>query len=132
LCCSLLCIVSSVSLCSSSNATDLFFSLLPCSGQAYVAAFLAKSGKALAEEAAAKQQQDGTAAAAGEASAGDADAAAGKGSGVDHLHEVGTFAQVHTILAGDSADSAQLLLLGHRRLKREAVVSGWLAGWLQH
>jgi hypothetical protein len=99
-----------------------------------VAAFLAKSDKALAEEAAAKQQQqDGIAAAAGEAasSSGDADAAAGKGSGIDHLHEVGTFAQVHTILAGDSADSAQLLLLGHRRLKREAVVrrpAGWLAG----
>jgi hypothetical protein len=95
-----------------------------------VAAFLAKSDKALAEEAAAKQQQhDGTAAGEAASSSGDTDAAAGKGSGVDHLHEVGTFAQVHTILAGDSADSAQLLLLGHRRLKREAVVR--LAGWLQ-
>ncbi|KAF6254413.1 Lon protease C-terminal proteolytic domain-containing protein [Scenedesmus sp. NREL 46B-D3] len=96
-------------------------------GQAYVAAFLAKSDKVLAEEAAVKQQQEGpsaAAAAAGEGSLlGEAEAAAGKGSGVDHLHEVGTFAQVHTILAGDSADSAQLLLLGHRRLKREAVLS---------
>jgi Lon-like ATP-dependent protease len=91
----------------------------PRSGQAYVAAFLAKSEKALAEEAAAKQQQDGQPAAA--AAAVGADAAAGS---MDHLHEVGTFAQVHTILAGDSSDSAQLLLLGHRRLKREAVVSG--------
>jgi Lon-like ATP-dependent protease len=38
------------------------------------------------------------------------------------LYEIGTFAQVHTILPGDSADSAQLLLLGHRRIKRTAVV----------
>jgi len=40
-----------------------------------------------------------------------------------HLYEVGTFAQVHTILSGDTTDSAQLLLLGHRRLKRETTVS---------
>lgn len=30
--------------------------------------------------------------------------------------------QVHTILSGDTTDSAQLLLLGHRRLRREATV----------
>lgn len=40
-----------------------------------------------------------------------------------HLFEVGTFAQVHTIIAGDSPDSAQLLLLGHRRIKRTATIS---------
>jgi hypothetical protein len=40
-----------------------------------------------------------------------------------HLYEIGTFAQVHTILTGDTADSAQLLLLGHRRIRRKSVVS---------
>ncbi len=30
---------------------------------------------------------------------------------------------MHTILSGDTTDSAQLLLLGHRRIKREATVS---------
>jgi hypothetical protein len=43
-----------------------------------------------------------------------------------HLYEVGTFAQVHTILSGDTTDSAQLLLLGHRRLRREATVGAGL------
>ena len=40
-----------------------------------------------------------------------------------HLFEVGTFAQVHTIIAGDSPDSAQLLLLGHRRIRRTSTLS---------
>ncbi|WIA37624.1 hypothetical protein OEZ86_014525 [Tetradesmus obliquus] len=91
-------------------------------GQAYVAAFLGKSEKALAEEAASKQQ-DGQPAAAGDGEAAAAAGSSSSSSGMDHLHEVGTFAQVHTILPGDSTDSAQLLLLGHRRLKREAVLS---------
>ncbi|KAG2492403.1 hypothetical protein HYH03_009349 [Edaphochlamys debaryana] len=40
-----------------------------------------------------------------------------------HLHDIGTFAQVHTVLTGDSSDSAQLLLLGHRRIRKTAVLS---------
>jgi len=48
----------------------------------------------------------------------------GGGDPASHLYEVGTFAQVHTILAGDTADSAQLLLLGHRRIRRQATISG--------
>mmetsp|Transcript_22464 Transcript_22464/g.62033 ORF Transcript_22464/g.62033 Transcript_22464/m.62033 type:complete len:1027 (-) Transcript_22464:288-3368(-) len=40
-----------------------------------------------------------------------------------HLYEVGTFAQVHTILTGEASDSGQLLLLGHRRIKRTEVLS---------
>lgn len=39
------------------------------------------------------------------------------------LYEIGTFAQVHTILTGDTNDSAQLLLLGHRRIRRTATLS---------
>lgn len=40
-----------------------------------------------------------------------------------HIYEIGTFAQVHTIIAGDSPDSAQLLLLGHRRIRRTSTLS---------
>ncbi|KAF8065961.1 lon protease [Scenedesmus sp. PABB004] len=89
-------------------------------GQAYVAAFLAKPDKVLAEEAAARgDKPDGGAAGAG----GEAGGGPSEQGGLERLYEVGTFAQVHTILAGDTADSAQLLLLGHRRLKRETLVS---------
>ena len=38
---------------------------------------------------------------------------------VSSLHEIGTFAQVHTVVPHDQG--AQLLLLGHRRLKRTGV-----------
>ena len=41
---------------------------------------------------------------------------------LNHLYEVGTFAQVHTILTGESLDSGQLLLLGHRRVRRTEMV----------
>lgn len=34
----------------------------------------------------------------------------------DKLHEIGTFAQVHTIMPGENG--AMMLLVGHRRLKR--------------
>ena len=34
----------------------------------------------------------------------------------DALHSIGTFAQVHTIMPGESG--AMMLLVGHRRLKR--------------
>jgi hypothetical protein len=74
----------------------------------------------LAEEAAAQAEGDEAAAATATAAAS---VKADVKTGVEHLYEVGTFAQVHTILSGDTADSAQLLLLGHRRLKREAIVS---------
>lgn len=36
---------------------------------------------------------------------------------------------MHTILGGDTTDSAQLLLLGHRRLKREQTVRNRGPGW---
>lgn len=39
----------------------------------------------------------------------------------DSLHDIGTFAQVHTIVPHDSG--AQLLLLGHRRLRQSGVAS---------
>lgn len=39
------------------------------------------------------------------------------------LHEVGTLAQVHTIAGHTEGPGAQLLLFGHRRLKRVRVVS---------
>jgi len=81
-----------------------------------------------------RQQAREQAGSAGEGTAG-ADAAAGAGSvkadvktGVEHLYEVGTFAQVHTILPGDTADSAQLLVLGHRRRKRDEAGACW-ARW---
>ncbi|KAI8475159.1 MAG: Lon protease C-terminal proteolytic domain-containing protein [Monoraphidium minutum] len=76
-------------------------------GQAYVGAFL-------------KKPEKGGAAAAAEGGGGGAEGEDPAG----HLFETGTFAQVHTILSGDTTDSAQLLLLGHRRLKRETTVSG--------
>jgi hypothetical protein len=106
-------------------------------GQAYVGAFLKKPDKLLAEEAAGRPAAAAAAGAApSTAEAGAAEGAAagagageggaaGSGEGGDaagHLYEVGTFAQVHTILSGDTTDSAQLLLLGHRRLRREATV----------
>ncbi|GLC44772.1 hypothetical protein PLESTB_001216500 [Pleodorina starrii] len=55
--------------------------------------------------------------------------AAGGGAGAEgtnaasHLYDIGTFAQVHTVLAGDGGDSAQLLLLGHRRVRKKGVIS---------
>ncbi len=83
-----------------SLVTDVFSGL--CRAQAYVGAFLRKETK-------------------GEAASG-VDGAQEAGP-VSQLYEVGTFAQVHTILAGDTPDSAQLLLLGHRRIRRTSVVS---------
>ena len=47
----------------------------------------------------------------------------GKPDAANHLYETGTFAQVHTIITGDTPDSAQLLLLGHRRIRRNNTVS---------
>eukprot|EP00879_Flechtneria_rotunda_P013415 GHRR01014005.1.p1 GENE.GHRR01014005.1~~GHRR01014005.1.p1 ORF type:complete len:539 (+),score=198.08 GHRR01014005.1:193-1809(+) len=90
-------------------------------GQAYVAAFLAKTEKVLAEEQAAAGQGEQAKDSNSSTSSSNGDVDISKGA--DHLYEVGTFAQVHTVLAGDTEGSAQLLLLGHRRLKREAVLS---------
>jgi hypothetical protein len=94
-----------------------------CSGQAYVAAFLAKPDKATVEDSVAADKAKG---AAGSSSS------EGGSSEADQLFEVGTFAQVHTMMSGESPDSAQLLLLGHRRLKREDTVSrtGGTGRWL--
>src|SRR5690242_7766163 len=33
--------------------------------------------------------------------------------------------QVHMVVAGDSSESAQVLLLGHRRIRRKHVVRAW-------
>ncbi|MEW5297109.1 MAG: hypothetical protein WDW38_005920 [Sanguina aurantia] len=77
--------------------------------QAYVGAFVRKKAAAPGAE---------PAAAALSVNAKEADPS-------DHLFEYGTFAQVHSLLAiGDGGgDMVQLLLLGHRRLKRTATAS---------
>jgi hypothetical protein len=82
-----------------------------------VAAFLTKSDKATGE--------DSSSSSSSKAKGADSSSSSSEGgaSGADNLYEVGTFAQVHTMMSGDSPDSAQLLLLGHRRLKRGATVS---------
>ncbi|CAD7702149.1 unnamed protein product [Ostreobium quekettii] len=46
-----------------------------------------------------------------------------KRDAASHLFEVGTFAQVHMILPNEGADPAQLLLLGHKRIRRMSVVN---------
>ncbi|KAL4437435.1 hypothetical protein ABPG75_004574 [Micractinium tetrahymenae] len=93
--------------------------------QAYVGAFLRKGADARAAAAAAGgdfavPNQDellGT-------SVSPADAVVGAEAELedpsDLLHSVGTFAQVHTIVPTDQG--AQLLLLGHRRIERTALV----------
>lgn len=44
----------------------------------------------------------------------------------DALYEIGTFAQVHTVMPGESG--AMMLLVGHRRLKRVKTVSSLSRG----
>ncbi|KAG1661222.1 hypothetical protein FOA52_008267 [Chlamydomonas sp. UWO 241] len=122
-------------------------------GQAFVGAFLVRDDKAAggADKSgggAAKRGRRGgkakdaeasestaaaTSGAAKEAGGGAEGGAAGEGASIarlleaedpaSRLYETGTFAQVHTILPGDTPDSAQLLLLGHRRIKRGATLS---------
>lgn len=41
----------------------------------------------------------------------------------DHLHEYGTFGQVHNLVRMDESGGATLIVMGHRRLKRTGVVS---------
>jgi ATP-dependent Lon protease len=71
-------------------------------GQAYVGAFLRRDGDAVAASAAADA------------------ATAGGVLSTDDLHPVGTLASVHTLAAGDGG--AQLLLLGHRRVRSTRVI----------
>jgi len=104
-------------------------------GQPYVGAFLKKEAAAAAGfSSAAEGGGEATAAAAlldlrtssTEGSSSSSSAAA------DDLHEVGTFAQIHTLALssssgieeGEGVGSAQLLLLGHRRLRRTGVFVG--------
>ncbi|KAG2447753.1 hypothetical protein HYH02_007211 [Chlamydomonas schloesseri] len=77
---------------------------------AYVGAFLKRPEQSLTAAAAAAAAGMGV----GETEVRDA---------ASHLYDIGTFAQVHTVLAGDSPDSAQLLLLGHRRIRKTGVIS---------
>lgn len=75
--------------------------------QAYVGAFLSKTSMEDEEEDTAEtnqdfSQQDGS-------------------TIIDTLYDVGTFAQVHTVVPHE--EGAQLLLLGHRRLKKTGVSS---------
>lgn len=104
-----------------------------CRGQAYVGAFLKRptdkdtaakpkgevdaAAAAAAQDATKQQEQDQQKQQEQQQQEAEAQDAA------SHLYEYGTFAQVHTIMQGDTADSAQLLLLGHRRIKRVSTVS---------
>ena len=93
-----------------------------CSAQAYVGAFLQREpGQTSASEASfsghsgAPEPGGAGTAEAGKA-AGDAQPEHGPENAADALHSIGTFAQVHTIMPGESG--AMMLLVGHRRLKR--------------
>lgn len=70
-------------------------------GQAYVGAFLRRDGDAVASATAADTPSPGTP------------------LSPDDLHTVGTLASVHTLASGDGG--AQLLLLGHRRMRATRV-----------
>lgn len=99
-------------------------------GQAYVAAFLTKSDKGSTgvggEESTATSSDKDKSISSRSSDQQQQAVSAEVVSAADSLYEVGTFAQVHTMMSGDSPDSAQLLLLGHRRIKREATVSAVL------
>lgn len=64
-----------------------------CSGQAYVAAFLAKSDKSTVEDSAAAAADKGRDKGKGDSSSSSIDGD-GSGAAADSLYEVGTFAQV--------------------------------------
>lgn len=55
-----------------------------------------------------------------------ADSGSAQPTSADALHEIGTFAQVHTIVPGESG--AMMLLVGHRRLRRMRTVRFHLPG----
>lgn len=109
-------------------------------GQPYVGAFLKRDAAAAAAAGAAPSPSPSPSPVAAEE--GGAAAAplldlrtsgsegSSSSSAADDLHEVGTFAQIHTLALssssgleeGEGTGSAQLLLLGHRRLRRTGVV----------
>ena len=64
---------------------------------------------------------------AGASDAAAADEAAGGMAGLpqdgaNHLHEYGTFGQVHNVVRMDDTGGATLIVMGHRRLRRTGVV----------
>eukprot|EP00887_Chlorella_sp_A99_P003851 scaffold11.g3851.t1 len=91
--------------------------------QAYVGAFLKRGARAsaasLGEEGGAETPFPFADDLLG-AAEGPADADAGGADPTELLHAVGTFAQVHTIVPHDQG--AQLLLLGHRRIRRTSLL----------
>lgn len=104
-------------------------------GQPYVGAFLRRESSAAAG-AGATASAEGAMAPSTTAPLLDLRTSEGGSSSpssaaADDLHEVGTFAQIHTLALssssgleeGEGAGSAQLLLLGHRRLRRTGVVA---------
>ena len=96
-------------------------------GQAYVGAFLRRSAAAdaLPPEAAAAAAAGDEAGegpeAEGEAAARPAPDAGGDAVREEDLYDVGTFAQVHHVIPNDDG-GAQLLLMGHRRLKKVGIM----------
>lgn len=84
-----------------------------CSGQAYVGAFLKRSAVTPPGAEAFPQQQPDSVDGLASASASGEQAATTDAD----IHTVGTFCQVHHISEMESG-TAQMLLLGHRRLKR--------------
>ncbi|GAX85453.1 hypothetical protein CEUSTIGMA_g12869.t1 [Chlamydomonas eustigma] len=88
--------------------------------QAYVGAFLRREPKDATKPLDSTTQTETSASSSLNSSTIDLDSTVDPAA---QLYEIGTFSQVHTILPGDSADSAQLLLLGHRRIRRTAIVS---------
>eukprot|EP00191_Tetraselmis_sp_GSL018_P003625 CAMPEP_0177620688 /NCGR_PEP_ID=MMETSP0419_2-20121207/27087_1 /TAXON_ID=582737 /ORGANISM="Tetraselmis sp., Strain GSL018" /LENGTH=860 /DNA_ID=CAMNT_0019120359 /DNA_START=394 /DNA_END=2976 /DNA_ORIENTATION=+ len=79
--------------------------------QAYVGAFLQKSSERQLEDVVSPSSEDGQ---SDSSVSGELDEASS-------LHEIGTFAQVHSISQMDSGP-AQVLLYGHRRLRRQHTV----------
>ena len=93
-----------------------------CSAQAYVGAFLQREPGQTSTSEASFSGQPGVPEAGGTGTAevgkalGAAQSEHGPENAADALHSIGTFAQVHTIMPGESG--AMMLLVGHRRLKR--------------
>jgi hypothetical protein len=98
---------------------------VPCSGQAYVGAFLRRSAVAPPGADALPQQSEGM---EGGASTSASDVHAPTRD--SDIHSIGTFCQVHHISEMESG-TAQMLLLGHRRLRRLHTVRDRMAIVLQ-
>ncbi|GFR50901.1 hypothetical protein Agub_g13195 [Astrephomene gubernaculifera] len=90
---------------------------------AYVGAFLKRSSDSSSSSSSSQQQGGQGPQAQQSTNMFGIPQAAEAGDAASHLYDIGTFAQVHTVLAGDSGDSAQLLLLGHRRVRKTKVIS---------